>query len=483
VSTTSLSSLLGTTPPTSSSAAALSTLGTGAPLQITGLASGLNTNQIISELMSIQQVPVTALQNQQSRITATNTQLKSIQTALQTLNADAQALGDVSLFRNAQTVSSSDTTRVSATSSTGAGVGGYQVSVTQLANSAHRTFSYVPPTGNSITIDGHQTNVTPGASITDFVNTINSDSNATVYAAATDSGTVVLSNRASGGSGASDNNGTDFIQVSNGGGALTEQTGLARAGQNALYSVDGGTPGSSTTNTITGAIAGVTLSLTGVTTTSGPVTVNVGAPAPSSANIEAAVNSYVTQYNSVIKQIQTQLAQAPSSTDPTQGTLYGDTELSSLLNSMRSSMYSSNSSLPAGMASMLDLGVSTGASTGTGAISQSALAGNLTFTASTLETALKANPKGVQQVLQSWSGNISTLLDSEAGPGGGLDSRVQGDSNQLSNLANQISTMQSALADKQTQLTQQFATLEAALSTNQSQSTWLTSQIAALPTA
>ena len=41
--------------------------------------------------------------------------------------------------------------------------------------------------------------------------------------------------------------------------------------------------------------------------------------------------------------------------------------------------------------------------------------------------------------------------------------------------------MQSALADKQTQLTNQFAALEAALSQNQSESSWLTSQIAALP--
>jgi flagellar capping protein FliD len=41
--------------------------------------------------------------------------------------------------------------------------------------------------------------------------------------------------------------------------------------------------------------------------------------------------------------------------------------------------------------------------------------------------------------------------------------------------------MQSALDDKQKQLTRQFALLEAALSGNQSTSSWLTSQINALP--
>ena len=56
-----------------------------------------------------------------------------------------EALLDPTLFHTTQGVTSSDSTRVSARSSTGAGVGGYQVSVTQLANSAQRTFSYASP--------------------------------------------------------------------------------------------------------------------------------------------------------------------------------------------------------------------------------------------------------------------------------------------------------------------------------------------------
>ena len=43
--------------------------------------------------------------------------------------------------------------------------------------------------------------------------------------------------------------------------------------------------------------------------------------------------------------------------------------------------------------------------------------------------------------------------------------------------------MQSGLTDKQAQLTQQFAALEAALSQNRSTSSWLTTQLAALPVA
>jgi flagellar hook-associated protein 2 len=425
--------------------------------------------------MAIYQLPVTNLQNQSSGLTAENKQLTSIQTALQTLAADAQALGNPALFNTTQAVTSSDPTRVSASSSTGAGIGGYQVSVTALANSAQRTFSYSSPSAaDTVTIDGQAVPVAAGESTSDFVKSINSNSNLDVYAAATNSGTIVMSNRATG------NTGTGFIAVTDSGGALAEQTGLAKQGQDAAFSVDG-VGGTSSSNTVTNAIAGVSLALTGVTTTSGPVTVNVGAPTASSSTIESAINTYVTQYNSVIAQIQTQLTQPPSATDPTQGTLYGDPELQDLLGSMRSAMSSPGSGLPSGASTMIDIGLSTGATTGTGAVSQSALTGNLMLNASTLESMLASNPSGVHSVMASWASSFSIKVNQEADPGGTIDSRIQGDTAQVTQLGNRISSMQSALTDKQNMLVQQFAALEAALSSSQSTSSWLTSQIASLP--
>src|SRR5271154_6160895 len=76
----------------------LTSLGTGTPLQVTGLASGLDTNAIVTALMATQQQQVTNLTNQQSGLTAMNTQLTAIQTALSKVATDAQALGDPSLF-------------------------------------------------------------------------------------------------------------------------------------------------------------------------------------------------------------------------------------------------------------------------------------------------------------------------------------------------------------------------------------------------
>ncbi|MGZ4174817.1 MAG: flagellar filament capping protein FliD [Solirubrobacteraceae bacterium] len=455
---------------TSSSSLNLSSLTSGT-LQVTGLASGLNTNQIIQEEMAIYQQPVTHLQNQQTGLTAMNKQLASIQSELQTLSADALAVGDPTLFKTQQAVTSSDATRVQATSASGAGVGGYQVAVTQLANSAQATYGYTSPTSDdAITINGSSYTIKAGESAQDFVQSINSDTNGTVYAAATNSGTVVFSSRQTGASSA--------VAISDTGGSLALQS--SKAGQDALFSVDGAS-GSSASNTVTNAIGGVTLTLTGVTTTSGPITVNVGAPAPSATNISNAVNTFITQYNKVISDVQTQLQQQPSSSDPTQGTLYGDPELKDLLTSMRSMMYSAGSGLPAGAATTDDIGVSTGATTGSGAESQSALTGNLTLNATTLTNMLQSNASGVKSILSSWSSSFVNLVDNAADPGGTISARMAGDSSQISNLGNQIASMQSALTDKQNFLVQEFAQLEAALSSNQSQSSWLTSQIASLP--
>jgi flagellar hook-associated protein 2 len=455
----------------------LTSLGSGTPLQVTGLASGLDTNAIVTALMAAQTQQVTNLTNQQTGVTALNTQLQSIQTALQKVIADAQALHSPSLYANTQTVSSTNSTLVSATAtaSKGAVVGGYQVAVTQLASSAQRTFSFSSPaSADTVTIDGQQINLAAGASAQDLVDAVNSNSNLDVWATATDSGTIVMSDRATGQQTGS------YIQVSDSG-SLTEQPTLAQAGQNASYSINGGTPQSSPSNTVKTAIPGVTLSLNGLTTTSGSVTVNVGAPAPSAQNIQTAVQTFVTDYNSAISQIQTQLSQAPSSSDPTQGTLNNDAEFSGLLSRMRQAMYAAGSGLPSGMASMLDIGVSTGASTGAAA-TQSQLSGDLTIDTSKLTSALQSNPGGVQQVLATWALSFSSLVDAEAGPGGTIDTRVQEDDSQISNLSSRIKDLQTANTQKQNTLVAQFAQMESLLAQNQSESTWLTSQIASLPT-
>jgi flagellar hook-associated protein 2 len=462
----------------SSTGATVSSLGGSSPLQITGLASGLDTNSIISALIAIDQQPITALQNQSSGLSATNTALSSVQTALQQLSASAKALGSASLFTNTQTATSTNSTLVSATATTGTGavIGSYQVGVTNLASSAQRTFSFTSPTAaDTVTIDGQQVSLNANASAQDLVNAVNSNSNLDAWATATDSGTVVFSNRATG------DTGTNYIQVSDTSGSLTEQTALAQQGTNAQYTING-VAHSSASDTITNGIAGVTLSLNGLTTTTGTVTVNVSPPAPNSQSIQTAVQAFVTSYNQVISQIQTQLSTQPSKTDPTVGTLFGDPDLRDVLSNMRQAMYTPGSGLPQSMSSMLNIGVSTGAASGSALPSQNAINGDLSLDADTLTQALTSNPSGVAAMLKSWSKSFSGIVDTESQVGGTLDTRIQGDNQQISDISSRIQAMQETLNAKQTALQAQFAALEATLSQNQSTASWLSSQINALPT-
>ncbi len=450
----------------------------GAQQSITGLGTGLDTTAIINELLAIDEVPVNTLTLSQDGVNAQQQQLTTIQTDLQNVMNDAEALGSPALFASSQSVTTSDPNTMTATSSSGAAVGSYEVGVTQLASSAQRTFTYTSPTSaDALTIDGVTENVTAGETAAQFASQINSDSNATVYAAALDSGTIVLSDRATG------DNGSSFIAVSDPGGTLVEQAGLAVQGRDAEFSVNGGTTQTSTSNTVTNAIPGVSLSLTGLTN-NGPVTVNVAPPSASTSSITSAVNQFVSDYNSTIAAIQTQLSQTPvdnpqNASDAGQGTLYGDEELTSLLSNMRELMYTGGAGLPTGMASLADLGITTGAPTG-GEPTQSSLTGTLTVNSTTLAAAIQSNPTGVASVLSSFATSFQSLVGADAGPGGTLSQRITDDGETSSQMSSQITDMEQTLTDQQTALQAEFASMETAIQQSQATESYLSGQISSL---
>lgn len=461
-------------------------------LQITGLASGLDTNSIIKALLFAQQQRITGLTNTQSTIKALDAQLTSFQLALQGVAQDAQALNDPGLFSPTQTASSTDPTLIGATttsSGVGAVSGGYQVSVSALATSAQKSFTFTSPTSAAtFTIDGATVNLAAGDTATTLANTINSGS-FDVWAAVNSDGTIVLSQRTTGNMNDSTalnpNANPNYINVADTTGTLTQTSAQAAAnyaGTDASFTVNGGSAQTSWTNTVTSAIPGVTLTLNGTTSSTAPVTVNVSTPAPDAKAIAAAVNTFVSAYNSIVGQISTQISAQPPKGQSSKGTLFGDEELTDLLSDMRSSMYTPGAGLPSGMAALTDIGITTGAGSG-GASSQSSLEGQLTVNTATLTSAIQSNPQGVKQVLSAWSSNFSAIVNAAAEPGGALDARLQGDGSLVSGLGDQINTLNEMLQTRQAALTQQFASLESVLSQSQSQGTWLSGQITSLATS
>jgi flagellar hook-associated protein 2 len=444
------------------------------PLSISGLASGLNTKEIINALMGAERQPVTRLTTQSEKLTAAQQQLQSVQSSLRQLSLAASEFSLPSLFESAQSVTSSEPTRVSATTTSGAGVGGYEVEVKQLANSAQRRFTYASPAAaDTIMIDGHEYKLTAGMESKALAAEINTDAQGTVYAAVVE-GDIVLSNRSTGATG------PEFIKVSDPGGALVEKAGTAKEGRNAEFAVDG-VEGTSSSNTVTNGIPGVTLNLLGLTTT-GPVTVDVQPPGPNVSAIETQIKSFVSTYNSTVEAIQKQLTTKPpehatNAKEFATGSLFGDTELSGVLSAMRQAMYEPIEGLPAGMASPADVGISTGAAVGGGGTaSQSSIQGVLKLDPTKLASAIASNPAGAEQMLQKWSQSLQKAIGTVAEPGGTMDFRITSDSSQVSELRTRIASMNELLAVREKSLQQIYAQLEGVLNKNTAQTNWLISQ-------
>jgi flagellar hook-associated protein 2 len=449
--------------------------GSNSPLALTGLASGLNTSQIIAALMSAERQPVTRMTTQEEKLGAQQQQLQSIQSSLRQLALTASEFALPSLFETSQTASSSEPTRVAATTTSGAGVGGHEVEVTRLANSAQRTFTFTAPAAeDTITIDGNEYKLAAGGTASELASKINSDSKGTVYAAALEGGKIALSTRATGATGA------EFIKVTDAGGTLTEVAGTAKEGKNAEYTVDG-VAGSSASNTITTAIPGVTLTLLGLTTTSGPVTIDVQPPGASTSAIEAQVKTFISTYNSTVEAIQKQLTTKPPSNPQNAkeyalGTLFGDPELSQLLFAMRQTMYEPVVGLPAELSNPSNIGISTGAASGGGSTSQSTIEGLLKLEPAKLTSAVQANPAGVEKMLQQWSVGLQKTVEGLAAPGGTMEARINGDSAQASELKSRIASMNEILTVREKTLQETYAQLEGIINQNNTQVNWLISQ-------
>jgi flagellar hook-associated protein 2 len=445
-----------------------------AAIKVSGLVNGFKPEEIISSLMAVEKLPLKRMDEERTIQEDSESALRSVQSSLQQLTSSAEQIGFPTLFDQTQTASSSEPARVGASVSGGAAIGGYEVEVEQLASAAQRTFSFTSPTAaETITIEGHELQLSAGETLSEVANAINSDSESSVYAAAVGSETLVLSSRETG-------QDANFVEVGSPGGTLVEEAG-AKEGKNAEYKVDG-IAGSSKSNTVSGAIAGVTLTLSAVTTT-GPVTVDVSPPSANAAKIVEEVQAFVTQYNSTLGKLQSEVSAKPYSSLEDRaltgtGTLFGNVEIESLVSSMRTSVYTPISGLPAGMSNLADIGVTTGVANG--AFSESSVDGQLTLEAGKLEEALKSDPEGVRKMLGGWTQSFKQNLETFSGPSGTIASQLTGDESQVTFMGQQITSLTETLELRQQSLETQYTALEVVLEKYNSQSSWLSSQIASL---
>ena len=458
-----------------------------------GLASGLDTNAIVDQLIALERQPQNRLKLRQGQIDARKSALGDVASRLKNLKLAAADLKSPTLWLDTQSVDVNDTTKLTATRTGPAGTGSYQVNVTQMASAYQHWYTYSPPAADdSITIGGRSYAIATGADLATVANTINSDAEGAVYASAVTAsdGTkyLALSSRKTGSA-----VGNDFAISGSGAALFSEDPLKAVAGKNAQGTV-GTQSFDSATNVISDMIPGVTLTLKGMSGGS-PTTVTVGAPAPDQAAISAKVKAFVEQYNSTVEFIRSKLNEKPvanpqSQADYNKGVLYGDTALSGLLGQLRvalSDQYGEGAGNPATLDQLAELGVSTGAAVGGTTLNQDAIAGKLTFDAARLTQALTADPLSVRRVLDgntAVTDNVAQKFDDLLAPvvqaGGTLDETIKIQDARRRSLADQISRMDLSLARKQEMLKKQFAAMETALAASQSQGQWLSGQLAAL---
>ena len=273
-----------------------------AGIQIGGIASGMDTESIITQLMSIESAPRTRTARQQVTVQARQDALRQIDTKLTNLKLAAGDLRSASIWTPTQAISSGNESVLTARQVTGAAPGGYTVNVASLASADSRTYQWNAG-GGSLTVDyktdGSAQSKTfdlTGKSLDDAVSTINSDDSSPVWAVNV-GGKLSLSRRDTG-----DHANWGFDAS---GPAIGAQT-ASRDGANASYTVAGdATVYSSHTNVASDGLPGVELTFK----STGTSTVTVSTPAAKSDDVAAKLKAFVSAYNDAVDLVRSKLTE------------------------------------------------------------------------------------------------------------------------------------------------------------------------------
>jgi len=418
---------------------------------IAGLSSGIDTTSLISQLMTVAAQPQTALKNQLATQQSLITTYQSLNTKLQALQTAADAVSSSDNW--AAAAASSSSTSVIASTTTGAIAGSSATfNVTQLATSqistvavgAGGTVVSTPSNGIDITDSAgtaHHISLTDG-SAAGVVSAINS-AGVGVRAALvnTSSGQIMqLTGTSTGAANSFSISGTDSAAQT----LATAQDAQITIGNPAA----GGYTMTSSTNTFSGVLPGVTFTVGGVASN---VTVSVSSD---STTISNNVKAMVDAANSVLSEL---------STDTGKG---GPLETNYQINAITQSVLNLVSHGDANGNSFAGLGI------------QLTSTGSLKFDATAFTAAYNADPAGTQKTISALA--TATSSASSAASINTVSPLITSGNSQVSNLTKQISDWDTRLTNQQTALQAKYTAMEVALQKIKSTSSWLTSALNSL---
>lgn len=430
---------------------------------------GLDVNTVVSQIISQQSGQLTQWQSQQTTMQQQAALINSINNDLNTLATAVTALSDPLGALAAQSANSSDTSVLTASAQTNATAGTHSVVVSNLASAGVvYTDTVIGGPNVSILPSGAQTGDLKlqigGASGETADIQITAGTNDTLTTLASSINQLSTQNKwGITANVITDANGARLAITSTATGTLgalaitNNSTTLSfnppSGGTNASLTIDG-IPYSSTTNTITGAISGVTLNLAS-TAPDETVQVTVG---PDVSQLTTAINNFVNAYNTVINDINQQYAVNPA-TD-SQGPLAADTALRSLQSSLLNDVTYSISG-NSGLVNLASLGINMN--------NDGTLTVGVNPSGQTLSQIITANPGAFQQLFQNatssgFANNFHNDLINLTDPTLGLlNVDLAQNKTGQQNLADNINNFEAQLATQQKQLTDQFSQVNASL--------------------
>jgi flagellar hook-associated protein 2 len=353
---------------------------------------GIDVTSAVSSAVTAAEGPENIWNAEITTLTSETSDLTNIQTATTTLDADMQSLNSLTGPLSESTVASSNSSVVTATAAAGTAAGNASVVVTSLATTASFTSTTVATAATNVAAEtftltnsaGKVATITTGAGVntlTDLETAVNGAGLGVTASIITDTtgARLAITSNTSGSAGnfTATSSGTSFV------------FGTPISGSNAMLTVNG-IGISSASNTVTGAVPGLTLNLLSA---SAGATVNLTV-APNSTAVSTAINKFVTDYNTAITDLNSEFSYISGSG---QGSLAQDPAVQNLQNTLEQAVaYTATAvsgSTTTTVPNLTSLGISVGSD------------GTLSVDSTTLSNVLQNNFGDVQNFFQGASLN------------------------------------------------------------------------------
>lgn len=461
-----------------------------------GVGSNLNLSGLVTQLLQVERIPLDRLIAQKTSFDAKISALGTIKSSLSSFQSALEALASGSTIQS-NSASSSDSSIVSATGTSGAVAGSYQITeLTQLAKSqklvaggqADASATIGAGTSTTLTIN---LGTTSGASFTsnadpsfdvvidssnntlegirDAINAADGGVSATIVndGDATNPYRLVLSSTDTGADQsmqvvvAGDATLTSLLNHDPTGAQNLTETVVA---QDASFKVDGLLVTKSS-NTVVDVIEGVSLELSGLTAGS-EVTISV---AQDTDKAKDAVRAFVEAYNALQAEVKTQVDSGFGG--GTAGALASDSTTRQILSSVRAELNQAPTGITGSYTTLSSIGVSFQRD------------GTLALDETKLDAAVLADSDNVEELFSSADGyatRLDTVVSAMVDFNGSIDVRTDAFKDRISLLEDRQVSMEGALSRTEARLRARFTALDVLMSSISATTNALSAQLNSL---